>query len=238
MRETARDFGQNMASGQIHRALHMLAEETLGRSSPGVLQMGESVTLPDGSSALVKDLLTEKHPPPQKASESILIDGVPCQVNPIRFEAITTKLIERVALQCKGTAVPSGLDAAAWRRLCVAFKGPSTSLCQALANLVRMLATTIVDPVTVEPLMACRLIALDKRPGLCPTGVCEVARRIVAKAILRAINKDVEEACGFLQKCSGLPAGKRQLCMLCRGCLKIKGWKAFCLWTRRMPSTA
>ena len=40
-----------------------------------------------------------------------------------------------------------------------------------------------------------------------PLGVCEVARRIVAKAILRVVGKDIEEACGYVQKCSGLPAG-------------------------------
>ena len=56
--------------------------------------------------------------------------------------------------------------------------------------------------------MACRLIALDKRPGVRPIGVCEVARRIVAKAILRVVNRDIKEACGFLQECYGLPAGQ------------------------------
>ena len=38
--------------------------------------------------------------------------------------------------------------------------------------------------------------------------VCEVASvGFVAKAILQVVGKDVEEACGFLQKCSGLHAG-------------------------------
>ena len=38
--------------------------------------------------------------------------------------------------------------------------------------------------------------------------MCEVPRRIVAKAILRLVHDDVEDACGFVQKCSGLLAGQ------------------------------
>ena len=77
--------------------------------------------LADGRSALVRDLLDEKHPPSQSASRDILIDEDPTHLNPIQFEALTPKLIERIALQCKGSAGPSGLDADAWRCLCVSF---------------------------------------------------------------------------------------------------------------------
>ena len=207
-KDRAREFGLSMASGQVHQALRMLAEEASEEFSSGVLRIGETVTLADGRTALVQDLLAEKHPPSQLACEDILMGGDPVQVNPIRFEALTPALIERVALQCKGSAGPSGLDADAWRRLCVSFKGASTKLCQSLANLARLLATDLVDPSAIEPFRACRLIALDKKPGVRPVGVCEVIRRIVSKAILRVVSKDVEEACGFLQKCSGLPAGQ------------------------------
>ena len=75
--------------------------------------------LADGRSALVRDLLDEKHPPNQSASRDILMDDVATHVNPIRFEGLTPKLIERIALQCRGSAGPSGLDADAWQRLCV-----------------------------------------------------------------------------------------------------------------------
>ena len=206
-KDRVREFGLSMASGQVHRALHTLTEETNGTSSSGVLQMEERITLLDGRSVLVEDLLSEKHPPSQSASEDILADGDPAQVNTIRFEALTPKLMERIALRCTGSAGPSGLDADTWRRLCTTFKGASTNMCRSLANMARLISTEVVDSVVIEPFIACRLIALDKQPGVRPIGVCEVARRIVAKAILQVVGKDVEEACGFLQKCSGLPAG-------------------------------
>ena len=50
--------------------------------------------------------------------------------------------------------------------------------------LSRKLCTTYVDHNGISALLACRLIALDKSPGVRPIGVCETARRIISKAIL------------------------------------------------------
>ena len=55
--------------------------------------------------------------------------------------------------------------------------------------------------------MACRLIPLDKCPGVKPIGVGEVPRRIIGKAILRVVDSDVEEAAGPLQICAGQDGG-------------------------------
>ena len=206
-RDPARQFGLFMATGRVHQALRVLKEEQSDAEASGVLHMEEAIKVSDGTSVLVKDILREKHPSAQKASPDILIEGEIPRVNTIRFEALSPNLLQRVSLHCQGSAGPSGLNANAWRRLCSSFKGASTKLCQSLANLARLLATQEVDPSTIAPFMACRLIALDKRPGVRPIGVCEVARRIVAKAILRVLSDDIEEACGYLQKCSGLPAG-------------------------------
>ena len=58
-------------------------------------------------------------------------------------------------------------------------------------------------------MLACRLIALDKNPGIRPIGVhvCEVPRRIISKAILSVIKGDTQEAAGANQLCSGQIAG-------------------------------
>ena len=91
--------------------------------------------------------------------------------------------------------------------MCSAYKGASNNLCSAMASFGRLLATQTLPPDSLTPFTACRLIALDKNPGVRPIGVSEVLRRILAKSILRVTSDDVMEACGFLQKCSGLPAG-------------------------------
>ena len=57
-----------------------------------------------------------------------------------------------------------------------------------LATLARRLYTTFIDPVIISPLLACRLIALDKNPGIRPIGIGETVRRIIAKAVLYVIS--------------------------------------------------
>ena len=56
-------------------------------------------------------------------------------------------------------------------------------------------------------LMACRLVALDKRPGVRPVGIGETLRRTLAKLVMRAAGDQAKTACGNLQLCAGLEAG-------------------------------
>ena len=55
--------------------------------------------------------------------------------------------------------------------------------------------------------VACRLIALDKCPGVRPIGVGEVVRRIVGKAVFAIVKMDILETAGSLQLCTGQDAG-------------------------------
>ena len=91
--------------------------------------------------------------------------------------------------------------------MCSSFKKASANLCHAIAGLAQLLASKVVNPVGVSPLLSSRLVANDKQPGVRPIGVGEVLRRIVGKAILAVTKTDVEDACGHLQKCSGIPSG-------------------------------
>ena len=70
-----------------------------------------------------------------------------------------------------------------------------------------MFYINFVDPVIISPLMACRLIALDKKPGVRHIGIGETVRRIIAKAILSVIGEDFQFAAGSLQLCAGQPSG-------------------------------
>ena len=56
-------------------------------------------------------------------------------------------------------------------------------------------------------LMASRLIALDKCPGVRPIGVGEALRRILCKVIAQATWSDLEDVCGVAQLCSVLRGG-------------------------------
>ena len=58
-------------------------------------------------------------------------------------------------------------------------------------------------PKSLSVLVACRLIALSKKPGVHPIGVGETVRHILAKAILSVTKDDVQDVAGSMQ-----PAGQ------------------------------
>ena len=53
-------------------------------------------------------------------------------------------------------------------------------------------------------LMACRLVELDKRTGLCPVVIGETLRQALAKLVMRATRDQAKMVCGNLQLCAGL----------------------------------
>ena len=56
--------------------------------------------------------------------------------------------------------------------------------------------------------MAFRLVAPDKRPGVRPVGIGEMLRQALAKLVMREAGDQAKTACGNLQPCAGLEAGK------------------------------
>ena len=204
----AKTFRDLVLNGKVRDALHFLSRKTNG----GVLQLDELI--PDKSDQgetvmrTVHDVLKDKHPPGTPPSPYTLLDNDdnPESVNPILFDGNPNSILQS-ALHTQGSAGPSGLDAQAWRRMCTSFNSASTSLCAALANVGKCIATTPVHPEGLSAFVACRLVPIDKWPGVRPIGVGEVSRRIIAKAILRILKKDIEEAAGPLQLCAGQDGG-------------------------------
>ena len=203
----ARTFRDLMFKGKVQYALRYLSRTTNG----GVLKLEDLVPekTKDGEVVLrsTSDVLKEKHPLGKDPDAHSLIDGEPEAVNPIIFDGLDADTIRNAALHTHGAAGPSGLDSYAWRRLCSSFKSASHSLCTAPASVGRRIATTAVNPEGLSAFIACRLIPLDKCPGVRPIGVGEVPRRIIAKAILQIIGGDVEETAGALQLCAGQDGG-------------------------------
>ena len=84
----------------------------------------------------------------------------------------------------------------------------SDDFCHAIALLARMLCTEeLVDPKSIEALVACWLIPLDKSPSVRPIGVGEVLRRVIGKAILTVLKSDILNFTGYQQLCTGLESG-------------------------------
>ena len=110
-------------------------------------------------------------------------------------------------MRTSGAAGHSGIDDRGWRRLCTSFHSASGELCVAMSSFARRLCTVFLSPDLLSPFLVCRLIALDKSPGVWPIGVCEVMRRIVAKAVLVILRDDIQEAAGSHKLCAGQLSG-------------------------------
>ena len=198
-----RIFANLVFQGRIKAALRVLAEHDGGK----VLHANE--ISPTSNSQSVLDILRTKHPKGQPPSpEAVIRKNEPRPtVHPIIFDRIDGNSIRAAALSTFGAGGPSKTDAHCWRRLCSSFKGASNDLCHSLALVARRLCTVHVNPEGLAAFTACRLIALDKNPGVRPIGICEVPRRIIAKAVLSLTRPDVLDAAGSLQLCAGQISG-------------------------------
>ena len=59
----------------------------------------------------------------------------------------------------------------------------------------------------LEAFLACRLILLDKQPGVRPIEISEVLERVIGKIVMKLFKKDVLKATGSLQLCAGQESG-------------------------------
>ena len=84
------------------------------------------------------------------------------------FLEIDEIMTAKAASLTKGAGGPSHLDAEQFRHmlLCEKFKTEATEQREQIAVLARTLASTIVEPKSIKALTNCRLISLNKNPGV------------------------------------------------------------------------
>ena len=203
----ARAFSNLMIQGKTHAAIRLLSERTRGLP----LSIDFPVSPEDSSLGTVFDHLIEKHPKCQPASTQVLLPHLTLDSNsephPIMYEGLDGQAIKSSVLNASGAAGPSGIDSTAMRRFCVSFGRTSDDLCNSMASVARRLCTTFVHPQAISSYLSCRLIALDKCPGVRPIGNGEISRRIISKSILRFLKGDIIDSVGPLQTCAGHTGG-------------------------------
>ena len=193
--DTAWIFAKLMFEGKVSAALKFLSIE----ADSGILDLSDETMR----------ALSEKHPEPSPAREGALLFGPVDKVLPSVFDPIDEQSILKAAQSTHGANGPSLLDAEQYSHILISrkYKGEGKELREQIAILAKTLATTIIDPATIEALTACRLIPLNKNPGVRPIGVGEVLRRIIGKAINSVLKDDVQEAACPLQMATGLKGG-------------------------------
>ena len=194
-----RTFDRLVSMGNLKAAIRLVTDQDSGQSLP------LDSTQPDGRS--VRKHLLDKHPVGTPALASAISDTPPAtKPHPIIFDRIDGPLIRSLAQKMEGSLSPSGLDSIAWKHLCSSFKSTSVDLCNSIASLTRRLCSSYVDPQGISSLTACRLVVLDKRPGVRPIGVGETLRRLISKAVLHVTRDDILKAVGCQQLCAGQEA--------------------------------
>ena len=116
-----------MAEGKVRAALRIITDS----NGTGTLPLDKVVDSDNNNAETVQDVLLKKHPPKQPPRLSSLFESVspPPEPHPVMFEVIDGQLIRNTLLKMDGAAGPSGLDAAAWKRMCASFKTASADLC-------------------------------------------------------------------------------------------------------------
>ena len=153
--------------------------------------------------------LKEKHPKSKNVNNSILLTGVPQDVHPIMFAGLDEEMIRKAAIKTNGGSGPSTMDTGGWRRILCSnnFSDTNVDLRKAIANFIKKICTEKVSAVSIKAFVACRLIPLDKNPGLRPMEVGEILHRITRKVIVSVLKKKVASSAGPLQVCAGQEAG-------------------------------
>ena len=204
----ASNGGRNTIAEKAKRLKNLVIE---GKINPALRLLDTSATtgiLPINSETC--SLLKEKHPDAAPMFQEMLLNGPLKNVEPVIFESITGEMIQKLSLKTKGAAGPSLFDADDWKRMMGTklYGAAGTDLSKAVARFARILCTEeIEDPRSITALMACRLIPLDKNPGLRPIGIGEVLRRIIGKAVTSVLKTEMRDAAGGLQLCVGHEGG-------------------------------
>ena len=192
-------FTRLMLRDELRAATRWITE----RGSSRVLSPSDVV---DSLGKTVLDVLKEKHPDPALADEKSFAecDDLPAAMMDVN---VTSGHIERVARALHGGAGPGGTNSSHWQCFLLRYGTQSAKLRGAVAELVMVMANGVVDWSMIQALLSCRLIALDKNPGVRPIGVGEVLRRLMGKVMVLCTGADVQDACGADQLCSGLRGG-------------------------------
>ena len=191
----SKKFTEQMSKGNINAAIKLLSSNM----ENGIVPLNENT---------IKQLI-QKHPKSKKADAEILLADIPERVHQVRFDGINAELVRKAALKTRGGSGPSGMDGDGWRHILTSnsFKECSKELCVTFANVIKKLCSNVEDSKSLEAFLACRLIPLDKNPGIRPIGVGEVLRRIAGKVVVHTVREDVISSVGSLQVCAGQEAG-------------------------------
>ena len=197
----ARRYHSMVIDGRLRAAVRGLTN----RDGGGVMNMED---IDQKSKSPVIDVLKGKHPEmkipvPGEGEAFEHYDRMECLVE----LDCTEEIVQDIAGKMQGGAGPSSVDALALKKWLLNHGAASQILREELAAWTEWLSNGHPPWAAYRAMMYCRLVALDKCPGVRPVGIGEVWRRAIAKCVLAECGDDAKAACGSTQLCAGLEAG-------------------------------
>ena len=197
----ARQYHSMVIDGRLRAAVRGLTN----RDGGGVMNMED---IDQKTKAPVIEVLKGKHPEmkipdPGEGEAFETYDRMECLVQLDCTEEIVQDIVEKL----QGGAGPSSVDALALKKWLLNHGAASQILREELAAWTEWLSNGHPPWAAYRAMMYCRLVALDKCPGVRPVGIGEVWRRAIAKCVLAECGDDAKAACGSTQLCAGLEAG-------------------------------
>ena len=199
----ARAFNARVLNGELRTAVRVLTS----RDGGGVLAPDDQCTK---TGRPVLSVLREKHPamrdPPLADADLACFEFYSSTPTPLPLD-ITADVVERVAAKLHGAAGPGGTNAVALGNWLLRFGQESERLREEVAQFTRWLSNESPSWAAYRALMAGRLVALDKQPGVRPVGIGEAWRRLFAKCVLHQCGREATAAAGQFNLCVGLSGG-------------------------------
>ena len=171
-------FAWFMENGKVSKALKLLESS----NKTGILPLTEETF----------EVLLEKH---CQASIAKLIAEEVQKVHPVIYGSIDSEMFRDGIEKIGGTAGPSDRDADSWRRILMSENlGLSgEDLRMAIADMTKRLCQgkTVKH---LEAFLVCRLLPLDRQPGVRPIRTGEVLRRVIEKMVMKLLKEDILKA--------------------------------------------
>ena len=101
------------------------------------------------------------------------------------------------------------MDTDGWKQILTSkrFGKSSIDLSKAFTEVTKKICSIENQSASLEAFLACRLIPLDKNPGLRHIGIGEVLRDIAGKVVVTHLGTEIVTSVGSLQVCAGQEAG-------------------------------
>lgn len=120
---------------------------------------------------------------------------------------IERQTVENIVYRLTGSEGLGGTDSTCLRRMMSNYGKTSRHLQEKIVKMTEWMVNTLALWAVYREMMAGRLVALDKHPGVRPVCIGESWCRMMSKVVLQLTRNEAAKACGTSQLCAGLPAG-------------------------------